>query len=150
MKSLSKNVTFKPLNADLKNVTPKVSKGDTYCIIIHNSNKFISKICKDGGKNPTWSDCFDAKMASPSDDSFRIQLWDRDHLSRDEFIGEGTFNLPTTPGNTIYWVELQRDGKHTGNVLVSTEIHSCESLSQFNEMFVRTSRQLGYIKDEIY
>ncbi len=63
---------------------------DPYCIIFIGNEKQRSRTCNGGGKTPSWTDTF---QFNSTDALLRVQVYDQDTFSRDDFIGEGTLQL---------------------------------------------------------
>jgi hypothetical protein len=94
---------------------------DPYVIIQLGGQTQKSSVCKDGGKNPRWSDCL--TFNSNGEPGFSFKVMDRDHISSDDELGVGQVAL-----NQVYQTRSVtnafpcfRKGKPYGTVTFSID-----------------------------
>jgi len=115
------SLMIRPLSAKLTKDTEFFGKMDPYCKFILGSSVLKSQVSKDGGKNPNWSD--QISMRRNLEDIIVVEVWDS-ALGKDEFIGSGeiAFNsLLQNKNHFSNWVELRREGKNTGMILLEID-----------------------------
>lgn len=70
-------------------------KKDPYVVGQVGANKFHTAVMKNAGKNPKWEQTFSFPYKNESQISFRVL--DKDHLSRDDLMGEGFIDISCLP-----------------------------------------------------
>ena len=114
------NLVISPKRAELSRNTEFFSKMDPYCVVVFEGQKQKTKVHREGGKTPKWSEEFLFRRSKGT--SVKFEVWDFDHLSNDDLVGEGTLNL-----HSIFylgreceeWVSLTYKKKQVGRVLVN-------------------------------
>lgn len=121
MKSPSGKLIVKAMSAELKKDLGHVFKQDPYVILQVGDQKHQTKAITRGGKNPTWNETFE--FDKKDEDLLKIQLYDKDTIGSDKFLGEGSKALLglLIPGVNPYYIEISDKGKETGKVLIETE-----------------------------
>lgn len=69
-----------------------IGKMDPYCKLKMGKQEQTSAVNDDGGMFPTWTDKFEFKRTC-EEDLVIVQLWNKNLIAKDEFIGEGAFAL---------------------------------------------------------
>lgn len=115
------NLIIKPICAKLKKDYDLFTKMDPYCKITLGHKVAKTKTSKNSGKSPNWQDSLSFNIKGQS--QFHIALYDRDWLTRDDFIGETTINLLEVynKSHITEWYNLNRKGKNAGKIMIVLE-----------------------------
>ena len=111
----------RPLCAKLTYDTEWFSKMDPYAKITIGATIQKTQSAHDQGKNPNWSDTLTYRVNG--DQSMRVELWDYDNVTKDDFIAECSVPLQEvymkrTANN---WYPVNRKGKSAGQIMISFE-----------------------------
>jgi len=115
---------LKPVMAELKKDEDTLTKQDPYVIFFVGSQKLKSHTSMGGGKTPSWKDVFNVRKTT--EDSVRVEVWDKDFLSRDDFLGEGMISMQSLMGTGRFtnWIPLSHKGRNSGKLLIESEFTS--------------------------
>ena len=81
----------KPQSAQLQHNRDLFHKMDPYCIVTIGSQKLQTSVAKRQGKTPAWADSL--KFVVNGEATMAISMFDKDHITKDAFIGETVVNL---------------------------------------------------------
>ena len=116
----------KPQYARLTHDTDTFSRMDPYCTVKIGSQSQSTKVCEKGGKNPNWGTAsFSFRITS--EDIVNIEVWDKDLISKNDLIGEGSLAIPTIISggpNCSLNCPLFYKGKAAGEVYLQFEWYS--------------------------
>ena len=109
---------IRPISAQLNHDHDEgvFNRQDPYCVINIGAQRFQTQPAYGGGRFPSWGETFQA-FCSPMD-MLVIQVWDRDMVTPDDFIGQAMVTvqqLMTTP----MAVPLQKNGMPVGSINVT-------------------------------
>jgi Ca2+-dependent lipid-binding protein len=79
---------------------------DPYCKFKLGSQKYKTKVIHKT-LNPDWKEQFDMKLYNQKDKTLKVQVWDRDFPSTDDFIGECKIDLTKYNANHTYNLMLK-------------------------------------------
>jgi len=115
---MSKTLVISPLQAQLKSGSDVFTKMDPYWIVTLGSFRHKGKVCKSGGKNPSWDDSVTIKVTNET--SFYVELKDKDIIS-DDTIGvcEVPIQEIITQGKVDKWYDIYAKQKLKGSILLS-------------------------------
>lgn len=118
------NLIIKPICAKLKKDYDLFTKMDPYCKITLGHTVLKTKTSKNSGKNPNWQDSLSFNVNGQS--QFHIALYDRDWLTKDDFIGETSISLLEVYNKfqVTDWYNLNRKGKNAGQIMLVLEFIS--------------------------
>lgn len=102
-----------PVTAVINKDTDLIGKMDPYVEVIVRNTKQRTQAIRSGGHNPTWNETFSFTVDPTDLITFRI--YDRDRLSRDDFIGEvfvPMSDVLSSPGglNRSYPIQSSKNG----------------------------------------
>lgn len=89
--------------------------------IYFGGQQYKTSVCKEGGKNPSWTETF--TFNSATDTNLRVEVWD-DDVGNDDLIGAGTFNLMK-----VYNCPGMRSNNGNSLVTQSTSISSTRAVA---------------------
>jgi len=109
--------------------TEMFGKQDPYCKGILGDIKQQTKVHTDGGKNPRWEEKMTFNV-TPTEDTIKVEVWDKEMVDTDDFIGE--FSIPLTKlleaqGPPEWHTLFGRKGKESeekGKILMSARFFS--------------------------
>jgi Ca2+-dependent lipid-binding protein len=79
-----------------------------------------SSVAKKQGKYPSWDDSLSFQLHS--DNIFKVVVWDKDTLSKDDFVAEGSLCIDSTKsGKDSQNVSLTYKGKPAGQIFFDIE-----------------------------
>ena len=115
------SVILKPVRAELARDKEWFGKMDPYCKIRTNNGEFRTHTANDQGKTPFWNDSFDIQLSG--DASIHISVWDKDNLSKDDFLAETTINLmgALQVGQNVAWHPLYDKGVAAGRIYIEMQ-----------------------------
>lgn len=114
-------LTVRPIAAQLTKDQDWFGRQDPYCVIEVGSQKQRSRTHTDGGKNPSWNDSLSFQING--EQQVHISVFDRDILTRDDFICDTTIPLMTVFQRRQHseWFPLYRKGRSGGRINVRLE-----------------------------
>ena len=116
----------KPEYARLTHDVDTFTRMDPYCTVKIGSQSQSTKTCENGGKNPNWgSSSFSFRITS--EDIVNVEIWDKDLISKNDLIGQGSLSLPTIIGGgpiSSLNCSLLYKGRPAGEVYLQFEWHS--------------------------
>jgi len=116
----------KPEYARLTHDVDTFTRMDPYCTVKIGSQSQSTKVCEKGGKNPNWGTAsFSFRITS--EDIVNIEVWDKDLISKNDLIGEGSLAIPTIISggpNCSLNCPLFYKGKAAGEVYLQFEWYS--------------------------
>ena len=122
----------RPQTAQLAKNKDFLRKQDPYIKAQLGAQHFQTSVSKKGGKTPAWTDAFTFNINN--DQTLVLHMFDKDKLSKDDFIGECTIPL-----NEVYqkrslsnWYNIHNKGQLMGKLLVTFEF--MPEGGQFNSM----------------
>lgn len=120
----SGNLTIRPVCAKLTYDTEWFARMDPYAKITIGSSVFKTRTAVNQGKNPNWQDTFNHRVNGES--SMHVVLFDKDYVTRDDYIGEATIPLNEVymKGTHSGWYNVQRKGRSAGQIMIQFEFHS--------------------------
>jgi Ca2+-dependent lipid-binding protein len=113
---------------------------DPYIILTLGGQQFKTAVCKKGGKNPAWADSFTFDVFS--DQVLTLHLYDKDKITRDDYIGECIVPLAAAcqRGFSSEWFNVvNKKGKLEGKLFLCFDFVPDINLvqqSQFNQINV--------------
>ena len=125
----------RPLSAKLTYNTEWFARMDPYavCTIGGTINKTATSW--NTGKNPSWQDTLNFRVNG--DPLMHVALYDKDNVTRDDYIGEGVVSLLQiyNTRNSNQWINLKRrNGKPAGQIMISFEFYPEGGMSNANQM----------------
>ena len=98
-----------------------LNKMDPYCVMTVGGQTFNTSIARGMGKTPGWSDALTFNINN--DQVLMIRMFDKDRLSRDDFIGECAVPLNDVyqRGTVTNWYNVTNQGRLEGSIMVSME-----------------------------
>ena len=133
---------IRPSKAELRTDKNIIFKADPYCVFYFGTQKQRTAACKKGGKHPIWNDTIIFDRTSES--SLIVQLWDKDVLSKDDFICTGSIditNLLKSEAVQPVTIDLYNKGEFIGKLFAEVEWSAFEMKSMPQTL---TPEQLGY------
>ena len=111
----------KPQSAKITISTELFGKMDPYVKIKIGNNTYQSAVAQGQHKTPTWTDTFSFKINGES--AMELTVLEKDTLSKDDLIGEATVQLGEMylRKNGSNWHEIRKEGKVTGQIMISFE-----------------------------
>jgi len=85
------NLIIRPLEANIIHNTEFLGKMSPYLKCILGNESKCTDIAKKAHKKPTWNT--ELVFRYHGEQSLRVELWDKDKISKDDLIGYGTFDL---------------------------------------------------------
>ncbi|KAK6159272.1 hypothetical protein DH2020_006586 [Rehmannia glutinosa] len=98
--------------------TEWISRQDPYVCLEYASNKFRTRTCTDGGKNPTFQEKFVFTLIEGLRE-FSVVVWNSNTLTFDDFIGTGKIQLQKVLSqgyDDSAWPLQDKRGRHAGEV----------------------------------
>ena|SRR3990167_8219572 len=115
----------RPVCARLTYDTEFFGRMDPYAKITISGSVQKTSVAQDQGKNPNWQDTLTFRVNPGADQTMIIEVYDKDDVSNDDFIGEARFNL-----NNIYSIRnkseninLTRKGQSSGTIMINFEFY---------------------------
>ena len=111
----------KPQTAKLIINTEHLGRMDPYCTISIGSTSYTTSVAHDQHQQPHWSESFTFKVNN--DQSMKLTMLDKDHIKKDSYIGDCLISLSDIylKGGACNWYELKKDGKPSGEVMITFE-----------------------------
>ena len=133
----------RPLSAKLTYNTEWFARMDPYavCTIGGTINKTATSW--NTGKNPSWQDTLNFRVNG--DPLMHVALYDKDNVTRDDYIGEGVVSLLQiyNTRNSNQWINLKRrNGKPAGQIMVQFEFYPEGGMGMNQQMVM--APQMGY------
>ncbi|CAL5385921.1 unnamed protein product [Camellia sinensis] len=98
--------------------TEWISRQDPYVCLEYASNKFRTRTCTDGGKNPTFQEKFTFTLIEGLRE-LNLVVWNSNTLTYDDFIGSGKVQLQKVLSegyDDSSWPLQTKTGRHAGEV----------------------------------
>ncbi|KAJ0773592.1 putative C2 domain-containing protein [Helianthus annuus] len=98
--------------------TEWISRQDPYVCVDYGNTRNRTRVCTDGGKNPTFQEKFVYNMIEGLRE-LNIMVWNSNIISRDDFIGSGKVHLAkvlTRGYDDSSWALQTKNGRHGGEV----------------------------------
>lgn len=114
-------IIIKPSMAELKTDKTIIFKADPYCVFFLGNQKLRTSACKKGGKHPIWNDALIFERTT--EDILIVQIWDKDIISKDDFICEGSINVSNLlkSGVQSLTIDLYNKGIFIGKLFMEFE-----------------------------
>lgn len=108
-------------SAELKKDKNIIFKADPYCVFYFGNQVLKTQPCKKGGKHPAWEETIIFERTT--EQILIVQLWDKDIITKDDFIGEGSIDIVSflVPGNQSVSIDLFHKGECIGKLFVQIE-----------------------------
>jgi C2 domain len=121
----------RPQTAQLAKNKDFLRKQDPYIVMSIGSQQFKTSISKNGGKQPSWTDTINFNINN--DQALILHLFDKDKITRDDFIGECTIPLAEVyqRRSLTNWYNIHSKGRLVGQILVSFDF--MPEMNQFNQ-----------------
>lgn len=118
-------LTVKPITAQISKDREWFGRQDPYCKITVGSQVQQTRTATDGGKSPNWQDSLSFSVHG-GEQSVHIAIFDRDIITRDDFIGDTTIPLMQVfqMKQIAQWYPLTRKGRNCGQINVVLEFTS--------------------------
>ncbi|KAI3755414.1 hypothetical protein L1987_55212 [Smallanthus sonchifolius] len=103
--------------------TEWISRQDPYVCLEYGSTRNRTRVCTDGGKNPTFQEKF-SYSAIEGLRELNIIVWNNNTISRDDFIGSGKVHLGKVLSegyDDSSWPLQTKHGRHAGECLEKYE-----------------------------
>jgi len=112
------------VEARLERDTETFGTQDPYITIEHRMQKFKSKVCSDGGKEPQFDETFLFEVKYIGDD-FTMKIMNKNMVMNDDTLGEATIKISglCLPGGMDDWWKLHYKGKDGGAIRFKTMWH---------------------------
>ncbi|KAK1554753.1 hypothetical protein Q3G72_016784 [Acer saccharum] len=111
-----------------------ISRQDPYICIEYGSNKFTTKTCTDGGRNPTFQERFVFTLIEGLRE-LNVGVWNSRTIKSDELIGSGKIQLHKALSqgfDDAVWPLQSKIGRHSGEIRVILHFSSCNAISKCN------------------
>ncbi|KAK9165816.1 hypothetical protein Scep_001007 [Stephania cephalantha] len=98
--------------------TEWISRQDPYVCVEYGSNKFRTRTCTDGGKNPTFQEKFVFTLIEGLRD-INVVVWNSNTITYDDFIGTGKVQLQKVLSqgfDDTAWPLQTKTGRYAGEV----------------------------------
>ncbi|KAJ6302512.1 hypothetical protein OIU77_016579 [Salix suchowensis] len=98
--------------------TEWISRQDPYVCVEYGSNKFRTRTCTDGGKNPTFQEKFVFTLIEGLRE-MTVAVWNSNTLTFDDFIGSGKIQLQKVLSqgfDDATWPLQSKTGRYSGEV----------------------------------
>lgn len=121
MDTIQGTIIIKILKANLSRDTEVLGKMAPYCLISVNNLKSKTTVKKNYGKTPEWFETF--SFVAKIGDEVNLKVWDKDAVTADDLVGEGTLTVKKEHINMKYcfWVPLQFKNKNSGQIQIDIE-----------------------------
>ncbi|KAF5814070.1 putative C2 domain-containing protein [Helianthus annuus] len=101
--------------------TEWISRQDPYVCVEYGNTRNRTRVCTDGGKNPTFQEKFVYTMIEGLRE-LNLIVWNSNTISRDDFIGSGKVHLAKVISegyDDSSWPLQTKHGRHGGEVVGS-------------------------------
>ncbi|KAJ0935262.1 putative C2 domain-containing protein [Helianthus annuus] len=98
--------------------TEWISRQDPYVLVEYGNTRNRTRVCTDGGKNPTFQEKFVYTMIEGLRE-LNVMVWNSNTISRDDFIGSGKVHLVKVISegyDDSSWPLQTKNGRHGGEV----------------------------------
>ncbi|XP_024960539.1 protein SRC2 homolog isoform X1 [Cynara cardunculus var. scolymus] len=98
--------------------TEWLSRQDPYVCVEYGSNRYRTRVCTDGGKNPTFQEKFVFSLIEGLRE-LNVVVWNSNTISHDDFIGSGKVQLATVLSHgydDTAWPLQTKTGRHAGEL----------------------------------
>ncbi|KAK2660230.1 hypothetical protein Ddye_006763 [Dipteronia dyeriana] len=109
-----------------------ISRQDPYICIEYGSNKFTTKTCTDGGRNPTFQERFVFTLIEGLRE-LNVGVWNSRTIKSDELIGSGKIQLHkvlTQGFDDAVWPLQSKIGRHSGEIRLILHFSSSNAISK--------------------
>ena len=124
---MQRSIIIRPLQAQItRNVEGILEKMDPYIIFKLGNQKKKTNVCKNGGKQPVWSDTITFDLIE--NESFLVFEVMDDKLFKDEIIGTGSIQLSILPqmSTAPQWVPFFHKDNTAGQILMELQSQGIE------------------------
>jgi len=112
------SIICKPISAKLQHDTDWFTKMAPYVVFIIGTQRNKSRVCKGGGKTPTWTDTL--TLQRTTEDVLYFEIWDDETFGKNELVAVGEYpvsKLLTAFGyHTNEWVPLYYNKRPAGHI----------------------------------
>ena len=111
----------RPQTAQLTHNRDFLNKMDPYCVVSLGGQTFNTTVARGQGRTPGWSDALTFNINN--DQVLIVRLFDKDRLTRDDFIGECSVPLADVyqRGSLSNWFNVFNQGRLEGSILITLE-----------------------------
>ena len=113
----------KPQSATLSHDTEFIARMDPYCVIKVGNQTQTTPVCENGGKKPKWLSV-SLSFHLTSESVVNVEIWDKDLISRNDLVGQGSLPLVSILSNGInpsVTIPLFYKGKSAGTICILFE-----------------------------
>ena len=113
----------KPQYARLIHDTEFIARMDPYCVIKIGPQTQSTAVCENGGQNPNWGSA-SLSFRVNYEDLINVEVWDRDLLTRNDLVGQGSLSLASILSkgiNPSLSCSLTYKGRPAGDVYLQFE-----------------------------
>ena len=124
---MQRSIVIRPLQAQItRNVEGVLEKMDPYIVFKLGTQKHKTHVCKNGGKQPTWTDTL--TFDNIENESFVLFEVMDDNLFKDEVIGSGSLQLSSLQqmSTSPQWVPFFHKGNTAGQILMEIQTQGME------------------------
>jgi len=124
---------FKPIEAKITHSTVVLERMNPYCSFKIGNDQIKGQICKNGGKNPHWSDSITVPILDET--TATVDVLDKDRSSNDGLIGSFLIDLKEveSKGELSKWYSLSYKNEPAGEILMEATFKPKSSLASEKE-----------------
>lgn len=115
------DLVIRPQSAQLVHGGGFMHKADPFVIVTLGGNRLQTGVAKNMGRTPSWNDALGFRVNN--EQSFQVSVFDKDHIGKDDFLGECTVQMAEIyqRRNGANWYQLNNNGKDAGRVMIAYE-----------------------------